>query len=245
MKKKTLKSLAILTFSAFTIYGCASSDQAAGTAAGEGTMMSETTVAGGVTTDAETQPLSVLVVEEQITVPIATLSVTALLMENPVEVNDMFKDIDDTEKYDVLALARTSPNLSTFVKLIEQANLVDDMQRVKELTIFAPTNEAFAKMPREKLETLLMSNNVPQLSRMLQAHILSSEVSTARLNGNVRIPVSENSFIPVTTEMGGTVIRVGGARVIKDNIEGSNGMLHVVDAVILPSEAVQESPTVR
>jgi uncharacterized surface protein with fasciclin (FAS1) repeats len=245
MKKIPLKQFAIVTFSAFTIYGCASSDQTADTAATEETMVSETTVAGGVAPDAEQKGLKVLVVEQQVAVPIATLAITALPMENTVEIDEMF-EMDDTEKHDVLSLIRTSPNLSTFVKLLEQADLVDDIQRVGEVTIFAPTNEAFAKVPREKLETLLMPENRAQLSRMLQAHILSSQVSTPVLQDNDRIEVSEETYIPINTDIGGTVLRVGGAQVVKGNIEASNGLIHVMNGVILPSDDIEEkNPLLR
>lgn len=232
MKKILLKPLAIMTFSAFTIYGCASSDQATDSA------MSDTAVSGG-------QEVETLVVEEQVVVPIATLSVTALPMENTMEIGEMFEDIDDTEKYDVLALAKTSPNLSTFVKLVEQADLVSDMQRVEKLTLFAPTNEAFAQIPREKLETLLMPGNKALLSRMLQAHILPSVASTLQIKENDRIQMTEDSYIPINTEMAGTVLYVGGAQVIKGDIEASNGMIHVVNKVILPSEDVREDTILR
>lgn len=207
--------------------------------------MNGTTAAGGVASEAEQKGLKVLVVEQQIAVPIATLAINALPMENTVEIDEMF-EMDDTEKHDVLSLIRTSPNLSTFVKLLEQADLVDDIQRVGEVTIFAPTNEAFAQVPKEKLEMLLMPENRALLSRMLQSHILSTEVSTPVLKDFDHIIVSEESFIPITTDMAGSVVRVGGAEVVKGNIEGSNGLIHVMSGVILPSEDVlEEAPLLR
>lgn len=232
MKKISLKPLAILTFSAFTIYGCASSDQATDTA------MSDTAVSGG-------QEVETLVVEEQVAVPIATLSVTSLPMENTIGIDEMFADIDDTKKHDVLALAKTNPNLTTFVKLVEQADIVSDLQRLNGFTLFAPTNEAFSNVPQEKLESLLMTENKPLLYRVLQAHILPSQASTVQIKANDRIRMSENSYIPINTEMAGTALYVGGAQVIKGDIEASNGMIHVVDKVILPSEDAREDTITR
>ena len=243
MKKIIKKPLAVMMLAAFTMYGCSSSNETTNATAMDGTTMSETAAMGGNTMDQN--ELEVLVVEEQVMVPVATVDITALAMNNPVEVNDMFEDLGDTEQYDVLTLARTNPNLSTFVKLIEQANLVDDLQRVEELTLFAPTNEAFAKMPKDKLESLLLSDNVAQLSRMLQAHVLTSEVTSLQLEDNTRIRVTDDSYIPIESRMAGNVTLVGGAQIVKGDIEASNGRIHVIDNVIMPSEDAREEGPLR
>lgn len=216
------------------VFGCAGSNQNTGSGTTGSMSRSENVTAGGKTQ--EGKQLDVLVVEEQLMVPVATLSVTALTMENPIKVKHMFKDIKDTEQYDVLALAKTSPNLSTFVKLIEQANLADDLQRVENATLFAPTNEAFAKMPKDKLMSMLAPENTAMLSRTLQAHIIASDVSSSQLRSNTRIRISENEFIPIESTGNVRNIRVGGAQVLKSDIEASNGRIHVVDSVIMPGE---------
>lgn len=237
MKKILLKPLGIMTLASFTFYGCASSNDN-GTTAMEGTTMSETTTMAGSTTDDNS--VDAVVVEEQVVVPVATLSITMLPMENTEEVDKMFESIDDTEQYSAIDLLRTSPNLTTFVKLIEQADMVDDMERLNEMTVFAPTNEAFAKIPKEKLESLILPENKALLMRMLQAHIIPSEVTETQLETNTRIRMSENSYIPVDKEMAGTVTRVGGAELVKTDIETSNGRVHIIDGVILPSEDARE-----
>ena len=103
---------------------------------------------------------------------------TAITRHNPIKINKMFGEIEDTKTYDVLELARTSPNLSTFVELVERANLVDDLQRLDSVTLFAPTNEAFAKVPQAKLDALLDPDNKALLSRMLQTHVVASDVAS-------------------------------------------------------------------
>lgn len=184
--------------------------------------------------------IKTLVIERDIVVPVATVAITALPMENPVEVNDMFEDIDETENLSVLDLARKSPNLTTFVKLLEQADLVQDIERLDELTLFAPTNEAFAKMDKEKLETLLLPENQAKLMWMLQAHVLPNKVSSMQFNTTQRIEMTEDSYIPVDVSLGGTNVLIGGASIIKDNVEASNGFIHVVDKVIEPSDVAVE-----
>ena len=232
MKKTLFKPLAVLTITILFGYGCASSSEETATVSTE-----SPTVEESITTD--DSGLDVLVIQEQVTVPIATLPVAVLAMENTVDVNDMFEDIDDTEKYDVLALAKTSPNLSTFVRLIEQAELADDIQRVEKVTLFAPTNEAFAKMPKDKLESLLKTENIALLSRFLQTHILASDVSSVRLKDNDRIRLTESTYIPIETMNTGSVM-IGGSHLVNTDIEASNGRIHVIDSVLMPSEDIRE-----
>lgn len=236
MKKNILKPFAVMTLSSFVMFSCASSGENA-TAMEESTTISETeTMAGSTTENASNiEGYDVLVVEEQVTVPIVTLSTTALIMDNPIEVDQMFEDISNTESYDVLELAKTSPNLSTFVKLIEQAQLADDIQRVEEVTLFAPTNEAFASMSKQDLEQLLMADNYAALSRMLQNHIVSSDVSSTQLYRNDRIRISDSNYIELDSDADLGSTRIGGANIIKNDIKASNGRIHVIDAIIQPT----------
>jgi uncharacterized surface protein with fasciclin (FAS1) repeats len=240
MKKRTMIPLA---FAAMIMYGCAGSTETMDdtTAMDETTTMSETQTMAGSATDTEQSNVDAMVIEEKVVVPVATLSITTLPMENTVEVDNMFEDIDDTKQHDVLALAKTNPNLSTFMMLAEQADLESDLQRLDEFTLFAPTNEAFSKVPQEKLESLLMPDNLALLKRVLQAHVLPSKVSATQFNSSQRIQMSEDSYIPVDVTMNGTNITVGGATIVKDNVEASNGMIHVVDNVILPTENTTET----
>ena len=254
MKKKTIIPVA---FAAAMLFGCASSnDTMDDTTAMDETTMSETQSMGGVAPEevreemaeakeevaeaVDAATIKTLVIERDIVVPVATVAITALPMENPVEVNDMFEDIDETENLSVLDLARKSPNLTTFVKLLEQADLVQDIERLDELTLFAPTNEAFAKMDKEKLETLLLPENQAKLMWMLQAHMLPNKVSSMQFNTTQRIEMTEDSYIPVDVSLGGTNVLIGGASIIKDNVEASNGFIHVVDKVIEPSDVAVE-----
>lgn len=242
--KNILKPIAVMAMSTFVMYGCASSGETTdATAMEEEATYSETERMAGTTTeetttDEEGQVLDVLVVEEKAVVPVGTIAVTALALENPVPIDDMFDDIDDTEQYTVMELARKSPNLSTFVKLIEQAGLENDLERLDKMTFFAPTNEAFAKIPKDKLSKLLLTDNRAILSAMVQAHILPSEVASGQLQSNTRIRMTDQSYLPVNTDNNGTITSVGNAELIKTDVEASNGRIHVLDSVIMPSAVV-------
>lgn len=250
MKKKTIFPIAL---AAAMMFGCASSnDTMDDTTAMDETTMSETQSMAGdapmteeapmteTTPATEAESVQALVLEREIVVPVASVAIAALPMENTVDVDEMFEDIEDTKQQSVLDLARTSPNLTTFVKLIDQAGLVEDIERLNEVTIFAPTNEAFAKMDKQQLETLLAPENTANLMYMLQAHVLPSKVSSLQFNTTQRIALTEDSYIPVDVTLGGTNVSIGGANIVKNNVEASNGFIHVVDNVILPSEVAVE-----
>lgn len=247
MKKNILSPIAVLTLSGFMMYGCASSAETTDATAMEQATYSETERMAGRTSDdeglmaaeQEGQVLDVLVVEETAVVPVGTIAITALALENPVDINDMFDDIDDTEQYSVMELARKSPNLSTFVKLIEQAGLEDDVERLDEMTFLAPTNEAFAKLSKDKLSKLLLTENRALLSALVQAHILPSEVRSNQLQSNTRIRMTDQSYLPVSTDNSGTITTVGNAQLVRTDVEASNGRIHVLDSVILPSAVEQ------
>ncbi|GAB3821251.1 hypothetical protein GCM10028895_23030 [Pontibacter rugosus] len=241
MKKRMIIPMALAT--SMMMFSCASSNENMNATAMDDDMsMSSTQTMGGTASDASEG--ETLTVEETAVavMPVGTISSTTLQMENSVDVNDMFEGLGDTESQDVLSLARTSPNLSTFVTLIEQAGLVDDLQRVEELTLLAPTNEAFAKLPQEKLQMLLMPDNKAQLMAILQAHVIPSNVSTLQLESNTRIRLTEDTYIPIETSgaAANSMITIGGARIVKGNTEASNGTIHVIDSVIIPSQNARE-----
>ena len=153
-----------------------------------------------------------------------------------VDYGDMFDDIDNTEQYDVLALARMNPNLSTFVQLVEQSGLAASLQAAGPVTLFAPTNEAFQQMSKERSDFLMDPNNRTELVKILNMHVLPSEVPTMQFTSLSFIDRGEEEDIPVNVEMNGTVVYVGGAQIVKGDVEASNGVLHVVNGVLDPSE---------
>lgn len=240
MKKKIIRPLAAVAFLAFTITGCASSNDTVDDTTAMDTTMSETQQTTGTTASSPTADNAATTPYDYDIIVMADPSDTYESIftntDDPVEYDEMFEDIEETEAHDVLALARTNPNLSTFVRLIEITNLEDDLQRIDGYTVFAPTNEAFAKIPKAKLEMLLMPTNKAVLSRVLQAHVIPSQVYASQLTNNHIIELSEDRHIPVDVTMGGTVVTVGGATIIKPNIKAKNGTIHVVDRVIVPSE---------
>ncbi|WP_162055608.1 fasciclin domain-containing protein [Pontibacter pamirensis] len=240
MKKKTILPMA---FAAVMMFGCAGSDTTVDdtTAMDTSATMSETQSMAGTATDTEANAMRSLVIEREIVAPLATIELATLPLENPVEISEMFEDIDDTEQYRIMDLARKSPNLTTFVKLIEYANLEADIERLNDVTLFAPTNEAFAQMDRQKLEMLLMPENQAQLMMLLQAHVLPSKVSTLQFNTTQRIEYTEERYIPVDVTLNGTNVLIGGSNIVQGNVESANGFIHVMDSVIQPDVVAVEN----
>lgn len=229
---KTIKPLALAALASATLFSCASSDSMNDTTAID-TSMSETQTMAGNTT---MEDADAVVVEREIVAPVATIPVATLSLKNDTDVNEMFNAIDDTEKYNLIELAKTSSNLSTFITLAEYAGIDDDLMRDGSFTLFAPTNEAFSKLSKEDLEMLMLPENKAKLISVLQAHVLPSEVSSTQFNSTQRIKLSDNRYIPIDTQLNGTQVLVGGAAIVVPNVEASNGVIHVVDNVIIPSQ---------
>jgi|SRR5271157_801491 len=125
-------------------------------------------------------------------------------------------------------------NFRTLVAAVKAAGLVDTLKGPGPFTVFAPTDEAFAKLPAGTLEDLLKPENRSRLRSILEYHVVAGKVMAADV---VRLETAR------TVEGGSIAIRaadgqvtVDGARVIKADIETSNGVIHVIDAVMLPKE---------
>ncbi|AHM59661.1 beta-Ig-H3/fasciclin [Flammeovirgaceae bacterium 311] len=165
---------------------------------------------------------------------------TQQMSNDEVDYADMFEDIDNTEQYDVLALARMNPNLSTFVQLVESANLTPSITAAGPITVFIPTNDAFTNLTAERYAELTDPQNRAELIRVLNMHVMAQEVTTASFTGRQVIDLANGEQIRVETATTGAGaapgarandITIGGAQIVKPDIEASNGIIHVVDGV--------------
>jgi uncharacterized surface protein with fasciclin (FAS1) repeats len=131
---------------------------------------------------------------------------------------------------DIVAVASGNPDFSTLVSAVQAAGLVETLQGEGPFTVFAPTNDAFAKVPADVLEKLLKPENKDALAAVLTYHVLSGKVMAADVAaGDVASVQGDN--ITITTEGG---VKVNEANVIATDVAASNGVIHVIDAVILP-----------
>ncbi|MDZ7756480.1 fasciclin domain-containing protein [Rhodohalobacter sp.] len=138
------------------------------------------------------------------------------------------------DNHDIVSIAQDTDNLSTLVAAIEAAGLVDVLKGDGPFTVFAPTNAAFEALPDGTLESLLMPENRDQLVKILTYHVISGEVMSGDLSNGMKAGTVEGSEVTIT--LGDFGVRVNGANVEAADIDASNGVIHVIDAVILPPQ---------
>ena len=131
---------------------------------------------------------------------------------------------------DIVDTAVSAGQFNTLVKAVQAAGLVDTLKGKGPFTVFAPTDEAFAKLPAGTIEALLQDKE--KLAKVLTYHVVPGKVTASQVKpGSVK--TVQGQSLTVRTE-GGTVM-VDNARVIKTDVMASNGVIHVIDSVVLPN----------
>ena len=123
-------------------------------------------------------------------------------------------------------------NFKTLVAAVKAADMVDVLKGAGPFTVFAPTDEAFAKLPAGTVETLLMPENKAKLQSILKYHVVSGKVmakDAMKLNSANTV---EGSSVSIKTMNGG--VMVNDAHVTKADIKASNGVIHAIDTVLMP-----------
>jgi len=129
----------------------------------------------------------------------------------------------------IVDIAVSNSDFSTLVAAVTAANLVDALQSPGPFTVFAPTNAAFAKLPPGTITTLLQ--NIPQLTRILTYHVAAGKFKQDDLRNCAHLPSLEGS--PIDLFIGDEVFEVNNATVLMADIAAENGIIHVIDTVIL------------
>lgn len=142
---------------------------------------------------------------------------------------------DESENPNALRIALESPDHTTLVAAVEAAEVQNALVNVGPLTVFAPTNEAFDKLPEGTVEELVKPENQSKLAYILTNHVAPSNYPIEMLLKNVQkgrtLYMASGENVEVTQE--GDDIYVGGAKIL-GTVKASNGWVHVVDNVILP-----------
>jgi transforming growth factor-beta-induced protein len=131
-------------------------------------------------------------------------------------------------------IAERTKDLSTLVTALQTAGLVDILAGKGPFTVFAPTNDAFAELPKAELTYLL--HNKTALTEVLEYHVASGSVlSTALTNGEKIMTLEgENVTVTITKTSNGTTVKIDDATVKTANVKASNGVVHVIDKVLVP-----------
>lgn len=132
----------------------------------------------------------------------------------------------------IVDVASAGADFSTLVAALSAAGLVETLQGPGPFTVFAPTNEAFAALPAGVLDKLLLPENKDTLAKILTYHVVPGKVLAADVTDG-DVATVEGQTVTLSTADG---VTVNGAKVITADVMGSNGVIHVIDAVILPPD---------
>lgn len=136
---------------------------------------------------------------------------------------------DQSNKSDIVDTAISAGKFNTLVKAVQAADLVDTLKGDGPYTVFAPTDEAFAKIPEGDLNKLLA--NKEMLIQVLTYHVVPGKVMASEVSNLSSAETVQGQEITISTSEG---VKVDNANVIATDIETSNGVIHVIDTVIMP-----------
>lgn len=142
------------------------------------------------------------------------------------------EEVAEHDHHDIVSMAMNNDNLSTLAAAIEAAGLVETLKGDGPFTVFAPTNEAFEALPDGTLESLLMEENRDQLVEILTYHVVPGKVMSGDLSDGMEAETVEGSTVEISVSDYG--VSVDDASVVTADVEASNGVIHVIDSVILP-----------
>ena len=155
-----------------------------------------------------------------------TLAVAALTLALPGQAPVQ------AQSRNIVATAVAAGSFKTLAKALEAADLVKTLEGPGPFTVFAPTDEAFAKLPAGTVENLLKPENKEKLRRVLMYHVVPGKLMAADV---VKVQTAKAvSGDTITVQAQGGTVRVDAAHVTQTDIAASNGVIHVIDAVMLP-----------
>ena len=153
--------------------------------------------------------------------------------------NSMDASKDASSAADIVDTAVAAGNFQTLVSAVEEAGLVDTLKGEGPFTVFAPTDEAFAKIPQDQLESLLANAKkilqlleLPGLSEILLYHVVSGKVMSTDLTDDMAVATVQGENVTINLDEGS--VMVNDAKVVQADIECSNGVVHAIDTVLMP-----------
>ena len=156
----------------------------------------------------------------------------AALVFAPLAMAEHHADHGAMKQQTVVDIAVGNPDFSTLVAALKAAGLVDTLSGAGPFTVFAPTNAAFAKLPAGTVDNLLKPENKAQLTAILTYHVVAGKVMAADVVKLTSAKTVQGGEVAIKVD--GGAVMVDGAKVVSTDIAGSNGVIHVIDSVILP-----------
>jgi uncharacterized surface protein with fasciclin (FAS1) repeats len=134
---------------------------------------------------------------------------------------------------DIVDVAVGAGSFTTLVAAVQAAGLVDTLKGEGPFTVFAPTDEAFAALPAGTVEDLLKPENLAQLQAILTYHVVPGRVMSTDLVDDMKAATVQGAEVTIDLDGGP---KVNGANIVSADVAASNGVIHVIDAVILPPQ---------
>ncbi|WP_114782244.1 fasciclin domain-containing protein [Botryobacter ruber] len=134
----------------------------------------------------------------------------------------------------IVAIVQQNPDLSTLLELVKAAGMVNVLQSPASYTFFAPNNKAFEALPAGTVENLKRADNQTELKRLLQAHVLNNKLTTADMQASMTEKTAQGDDVII--KRNGQVVLVGGATVLRSDLDASNGVVHIIDKVLVPPQ---------
>jgi uncharacterized surface protein with fasciclin (FAS1) repeats len=161
-----------------------------------------------------------------------TKSLRALILVVPFAVAACANQMEAEAPQDIVDTAVSAGQFNTLVAAVQAADLVDTLKSDGPFTVFAPTDDAFAKLPAGTVENLLKPENKAQLVAILTYHVVPGKIMAADIAGKkANVATVQGSELAVDATNG---VMVDGAKVVAADIQATNGVIHVIDTVMLP-----------
>ena len=160
---------------------------------------------------------------------LATTLASVAIAAMPAVAHDHGDKTHKHDKADIVATAKAAGSFNTLLTAVEAAGLVDTLKGDGPCTVFAPTDEAFAKIPAETLNALLADKD--KLRAVLTYHVVPGKVTSTEVVKLSSAKTVQGQEVAISTADG---VKVDGANVVKADIMTSNGVIHVIDTVIMP-----------
>jgi len=136
-------------------------------------------------------------------------------------------------EHDIVDTAAEAGSFNTLVAAVKAAGLVDALKGDGPFTVFAPSDEAFAKLPEGTVESLLLPENKDKLTAILTYHVVSGKILSADVKTG-RVETLQGSQLVISKKKG--ALLVDQAKIVATDVTATNGVIHVIDAVIMPEQ---------
>lgn len=141
----------------------------------------------------------------------------------------------DGHKKDIVETAIHGDIFKSFIAAIKAADLIDTLRKKGQFTVFAPTDEAFSKLPAGTFEALLKPENKKRLTDILKYHVIKARIPTKKISdGTVQLKMLNNKQATLSSKDG--KVTINKAKIIKADMMAKNGIVHIIDEMLLPPE---------